>query len=76
MRHQTEDFQESKPELVEYYHMDSKLPYHSNNWDNISAIEIPSRHKERSLDNDDINALTEVYQVMFPSSNINTFKPQ
>ena len=70
MRHQTEDFQESKPELVEYYHMDSKLSYHSNNWDNISAIEIPSRHKERSLDNDDINALTEVYQVMFPSSNI------
>ena len=68
MKHQTEEVTESMPTHLEYYKMDSTLPLHSNDWGNISALKIPSSHKERSLDNDDLDALLHVYKVMFPSA--------
>jgi hypothetical protein len=71
MKNQTEEVKESMATHLEYYKMDSNLPLHSNNWDNISALKIPSSHKERSLDNDDLDALLHVYKVMFPSADIN-----
>jgi hypothetical protein len=71
MKNQTEEVKESMETHLEYYKMDSNLPLHSNNRDNISALKIPSSHKERSLDYDDLDALLHVYKVMFPSADMN-----
>ena len=57
-------------QLLEYYNIYSTLPLSTINWNNISAVILPSSHKERSFDNNDLSVILEVYQIMYPRSDI------
>ncbi|CAB4038565.1 Hypothetical predicted protein [Paramuricea clavata] len=48
--------------LLEYLQMDKKMPLHTINWSNLSALSLPTHYKESVLENEDTLALL---QVMF-----------
>jgi hypothetical protein len=71
MKHRPEEPSESNTRThLEYFKMDTTLPLSNNNWDNISAVSLPTKYKQRSFDNDDLNILMQVYKIMFPKANI------
>jgi hypothetical protein len=71
MKHRSEEPSESNTRThLEYFKMDTTLPLSNNNWDNISAVSLPTKYKEQSFDNDDLNILMQVYKIMFPKANI------
>ena len=41
-------------ELIELYHMTLSFPLNTLNWENLSAISLPSPYKESCLDCDDL----------------------
>ena len=51
--------------LLEYLQMDKKMPLHTINWSNLSALSLPTHYKESVLENEDTLALLQVYKVMF-----------
>ena len=71
MKHRSEEPSKSNTRThLEYFKMDTTLPLSNNNWDNISAVSLPTKYKEQSFDNDDLNILMQVYKIMFPKANI------
>ena len=72
MKHEKEMPKESNnaTQLLEYYNIYSALPLSTTNWNNISAVTLPSSHKQRSFDNDDLSVLLEVYQILYPRADI------
>ena len=52
-------------ELIEFYQMPASFPLNTLNWENLSAVLLPSHYKESCLDRDDLQILKNVYNVMF-----------
>ena len=69
MGHRTKE-SKNATQLLEYYNIYSALPLSTTNWNNISAVTLPSSHKQRSFNNDDLSVLLEVYQILYPRADI------
>jgi hypothetical protein len=54
----------------EYYNMANKLPLHTIDWRNISALSTPTKYNQICFAEDDIHILSQVYNVMLPGNNI------
>ena len=60
----------SLSELIEFYQMPASFLLNTLNWENLSAVLLPSHYKENCLDRDDLQILKNVYNVMFSDRDI------
>ena len=54
----------------EFNNVATKAPLHGINWRNHSGVTVPSNYKLVHFDEDDAALLRDVYQIMYPESEI------